>query len=324
MDSPDRRLIMLGIDHHRAGVAVRERLAITAASLPAALAAFKAEPDVEECVLVSTCNRTELYAVVTGHPHLEDAARSVRRLLADYHGLRFEVVAESTYYLDDLDVARHLFRVSSGLDSMIVGEVEILGQVREAMKAAQGARTIGKWLSTLFRHALQVGKRARSETGISHNAASVSYAAVELARNLIGDLAASQVLLIGAGHTAELVARTLVANGVEGIAIVNRTLDHASRLADALGGSSHRFDSLLPLLVAADIVVTSTDAPHAVLTHETVSQVLRARRGRRLLLIDLAVPRDVEPAVGALPGVHLHDLDDLERYVERNVERRAG
>lgn len=323
MAPTDRRLLMLGIDHRRAGVATRERLAFTADSLPTALTALKAVAGVEECVVLSTCNRTELYAVIGVDAHAEDAAQSLVRFLSDHRGVPMDVVAASTYCLDDLDVVRHLFRVSSGLDSMIVGEVEILGQVREALKAAQRACTIGKWLSTLFRHALQVGKRARSETGISHNAASVSYAAVELARNLIGDIRSSQVLLVGAGRTAELVARTLVSNGVEGLAIVNRTLDHATRLADTLGGSAHRFDSLLPLLVAADIVISSTDAPHAVLTAETVRQVLQARRGRRLLLIDLAVPRDVEPAIGTLPDVHLYDLDDLERYVERNLERRA-
>lgn len=322
MTSPDRRLLMLGIDHHRAGVAARERLAFTSASLPSALARLKAMDAVAECVIVSTCNRTELYAIASDVPP-GAAIRALTRFLADGRDIPAESVAASTYSLEELDVVRHLFRVSSGLDSMIVGEVEILGQVRSAMKAAQAEGTLGKWLTALFRHALQVGKRARSETGISHNAASVSYAAVELARGVLGELGGSQALLVGAGHTAELVARALVANGVGGIAIVNRTLDHAKRLADAMGGSAYRFDSLLPLLVAADIVVTSTDAPHAVLTADTVGQVLHARRGRRLLLIDLAVPRDVEPALGALEAVHVYDLDDLERYVERNLERRA-
>ncbi len=318
------QLVLLGINHHVAGVETRERVVFTAATLPRALTTLSSMNSVRECLILSTCNRTELYVILHTDPAEPSSGRALLTdFIAGFHGLELQDVEPCLYYATELDVVRHVFRVSSGLDSMVLGEVEILGQVRTAFQFAQREGVLGKWLSTLFRHALQTGKRARSETGISHNAASVSYAAVALARRLLPDLASAQVLLVGAGATAELVARTLVAHGVEGIVIINRTAAHAERLAEAMHGISATFEDLLPMLVATDIVVTSTDAPHALITAASVARILPARRGRPLLLIDLAVPRDVEPAVGALDGVHVSNLDDLEAFVSTTMQLRV-
>jgi len=317
------QLVMLGTDHHVANVQTREHLVITGDALPQTLVELHTLPNVEECVILSTCNRTEIYAILLGEQQeLLDGRRLLGHFLTNLHGLQFDAVAGSLYYLTEMDVAHHLFRVSSGLESMVLGEVEILGQVKGALQSAQRMGTVGKWLHTLFRHALQTGKRARSETEISHSAASVSSAAVSLARNVLPELSSSQVLLVGAGATAELAARTLVAHGVEGIIIINRTRARAERLAAELHGMAGSLEELLNMLVAADIVMTSTDAPHAILTAEAVATVLPARRGRPLVIIDLAVPRDVEHKVGSLEGVHLYNLDDLEAFVSTTMQRR--
>lgn len=317
-------LLMVGISHRRAAVDLRERVAVPKAELPDALRALHALPGIRECIIVSTCNRTELYAVVDSSASVPVGETTLRQYLAERAGLPLRDLDSLLYSLAELHVAEHLFRVASGLDSLVVGEVEILGQVKEALRAAEAVRTGGKWLYTLFRRALEAGKRARSETGISTGAASVSWAAVELARERVPDLAQAQVLVLGAGATAEAVARALAAHGVEGTMVANRTAERAEKLARQVHGVAVPFAQLLSFLAIADVVICSTDAPHPILTVEAIRSTLAARQGRRLCLIDVAVPRDVEPAVGVLAGVELFDMDTLAERASLGLRRREA
>ncbi|HEY8745683.1 MAG TPA: glutamyl-tRNA reductase, partial [Chloroflexota bacterium] len=239
-------------------------------------------------------------------------------------GMAADAIAPYLYQLSDVLVAQHLFRVASGLDSLVVGEVEILGQVKDALRAAEAAHSGGKWLYTLFRRALEAGKRARSETAISAGATSVSWAAVELARERVPDLAHAQVLVLGAGQTAEAVARALAAHGVEGTMVANRTTERAEKLARLIGGVAVPFPQLLSYLAIADVAICSTDAPHPILSVTSVQSTLAARQGRQLCLIDVAVPRDVEPEVGSLPGVELFDMDALASRAGQGLRRREA
>ena len=317
----DTSLRMLGLSHQVAGVAIRERVAIPVAELAERVAYLRARPGILECVVLSTCNRTELYAVVSDADQDRD---ELIDFLADRAGMAAADLLPFTYALTDLAVAEHLFRVAGGLDSLVVGEVEILGQVKEALRAAERAGTCGKWLHTLFQRAIETGKRARTETDISKGAASVSWAAVELARERLSSLQHAQVLVIGAGATGESVARALVAQGVDGTMVANRTRERAQRLAHAVNGVAVPFEQMLSYLVVADLVICSTDAPHAILSVESVRSTLPARRGRPLSIIDVAVPRDVEPAVADLPGVELYDMDDLAARAGDGLRRREA
>jgi glutamyl-tRNA reductase len=316
-------LLVVGISHQRATVGLRERVAIGKAALPENLLALHGDPRVQECVIVSTCNRTEVYAVVNG-PVPEPGDDALVQFLTQRAGIAADELAPYLYRLSDVLVAQHLFRVASGLDSLVVGEVEILGQVKDALRAAEAAHTGGKWLYTLFRRALEAGKRARSETAISTGATSMSWAAVELARERVPNLSKAQVLVLGAGATAEGIARALAAHGVEGTMVANRTVERAERLAQLVGGVAVPFAQLLSFLAIADVVICSTDAPHPILSLDSVRSTLAARRGRRLYLIDVAVPRDVEPEVGLLPGVELMDIDALAARASKGLRRREA
>lgn len=316
-------LLVVGVSHRRAAVGLRERVAIAKADLPGCLRELRDNPTIRECVIVSTCNRTEVYTVIEGPPSTADS-QPVERFLAARAGMTAAALAPFLYRLSDLLVAQHLFRVASGLDSLVVGEVEILGQVKDALRAAEIAHAGGKWLYTLFRRALEAGKRARTETAISAGATSVSWAAVELARERVPHLAQAQVLVLGAGATAEAVARALAAHGVEGTMVANRTVERAEKLARLVGGVAVPFAQLLSFLAVADVVICSTDAPHPILSVESVRSTLAARQGRRLYLIDVAVPRDVEPAVRALPDVELLDMDALAARASQGLQRREA
>jgi glutamyl-tRNA reductase len=316
-------LLVVGVSHRRAAVGLRERVAIPKADLPESLRTLRSSPTIQECIIVSTCNRTEVYAVVDGGSGSADGL-PLEHFLAERAGMDPEDLRPLLYRLSDVLVAQHLFRVASGLDSLVVGEVEILGQVKDALRAAEAARTGGKWLYTLFRRALEAGKRARSETAISTGATSVSWAAVELARERVPNLAQSQVLVLGAGATAEAVARALAARGVEGTMVANRTAERAETLARTVGGVAVPFAQLLSFLAIADVVICSTDAPHPILSRSSVQSTLAGRQGRRLYLIDLAVPRDIEPDVATLEGVELFDMDALAARASLGLRRREA
>jgi glutamyl-tRNA reductase len=309
-------LLALGISHKTAPVALRERVAFSEAEAREFLTGL----DVQEAVLISTCNRTEFYLVATDPVTAEGV---VLTQLARRAGIRPTELSGVIYSPRNCDAARQLFRVASGLESMIVGEHEIQGQVRRAHEAAVQAGTTGPLTNRLFTAALATGRRVRSETAIGESHVNVSSVAVELAVETLGDLGGRHVVVIGAGETAELTARALVARGVNTIFVANRHADRARSLAEQFGGQVSSLDGLPEQLEQADIVLASTSSPHPIVGHEELELVMRARNGRPLLLIDIAVPRDVDPACSTLGGVTLYDIDDLQSVVARNLEIRA-
>jgi glutamyl-tRNA reductase len=314
-------LLALGASHKTAALALRERIALTDNAAEPLLHELTAHPAIGEAVALSTCNRTELYLLVTDPVEAESA---VLALLARRAGIRPTELLDGIYALRNCDAARHLYRVASGLESMIVGEAEVQGQVKRAYEAALAARTTGPMTNKLFRAALETGKRVRTETAISSGRASVASVAVDAARDALGDLTARHVLLIGAGETAELTARALHDHGVTTMFIANRRRERAIALAQQFGGASGSFDALPAELARADIVISSTSSPHALLGAEELAVVNRGRQGRPLLLVDLAVPRDIDPACAELPGVTLLDIDGLQAQVRRHISVRKA
>ena len=316
-------LLVLGINHTSAPIEVREKLAFLERDLPQALSALSALPLVQEGALLSTCNRTEAYAV--GAPGAGPLEHALAEFLAGWHGLSRHEFDGHLYCYRAGAAAGHLFSVSSGLDSMILGEPDIQRQVKTALEAAQSARSLGTRLNRLFQDALVTGKRTRTETGIARGTFSVGAAAVELATQIFGEsLAGHTVLVLGAGKMSEVTARHLTARGAPAVLVANRTYEKAEALAAQFGGTARRFDDLPALLATADIVVCSTAAPHPIVTRDLVQSVMRVRRGRPLYLIDIAVPRDVEAAVDALENVYLYNIDHLQELVAGARQSRAG
>jgi len=312
-------LLCLGISHKTAPVAVRERLALTTKEGQALCRELVATDAIREAVAISTCNRTEIYLV--GDP--VGAESELLSRLAQRAGTRPTELTDAMYAPRNCDAARQLYRVVSGLESMIVGEAEIQGQAKRAYEAALEAGTTGPLTNRLFTAALQTGKRVRSETTLGEGRASVSSVAVGLARDLIGpELAARDVVIIGAGETSELTARALAQEGVRTIFVANRRADRARSIAERFGGSVSSLHDLPDRLIEADIVVASTSSPHPIIGVDELALVMREREGAPLLLIDIAVPRDVEAACGELEGVTLYDIDDLQAVVARNRQVR--
>jgi glutamyl-tRNA reductase len=314
-------LIALGVSHRTADLELRERLALTEGRAVGVLGELVESEFVHEAAAISTCNRTELYLFSADPVEAETLALGV---LARGAEIRPTELVESLYSLRGTDAARHLYRVAAGLDSMILGEAEIQGQVKRAYELALVEGATGPVLNRLFRGALAAGKRARTETAVSERGVSIPSVAVELAQRALGDLADREVLLVGAGETAELTARALAARGVETIFIANRHHNRAIGLAQRFGGRAVRFDELPARLEDADIVVSSTNSPHHIVEREELEVVMRARDGRPLLVIDLAVPRDIEPGCRSVPGVTVHDVDDVQTIAERNASGRAA
>jgi glutamyl-tRNA reductase len=315
-------LLALGVSHKTAPLDLRERLALTEGKSVGVLGELKSSEPVIEAAAVSTCNRTELYLVVADPVAAESLALGA---LAREAGIRPTELVGSLYAHRGIDAAEHLFAVASGLDSMILGEAEIQGQVKRAYELALVEGATGPILNRMFRGALAAGKRVRSETRIGAGGISVPSAAVELARrSLGGDLGSRRVLLIGAGETAELTAKALAVRGVEAVFVANRRHDRAIGLADRFGGRAIRIDELPTHLLEADIVVSSTNSPHHIVERDELELVMREREGRELLLIDLAVPRDVDPACVDVEGVSIHDVDDVQSVADRNVGGREA
>src|SRR4051794_38121456 len=300
-------LLALGASHKTAAVAVRERIALTEAAAERFMRELVSEEPIQEAVVLSTCNRTELYLVVGD---AVEAETTVLGRLARRAGVRPTELLEGIYSLRNCDAARHLYRVTSGLESMVVGEAEVQGQVKRAYEAALSAQSTGPMTNKLFRAALATGKRVRTDTAISVGRASVASVAVEAARDALGDLGSRHVLIIGAGETAEGTARALHDQGVETMFVANRRRERAIALAERFGGSTIAFDALPDALTHADIVVASTSSPHQILGAEELALVMPERAGRPLLLIDLAVPRDIDAARAELAGVAPSDRDD--------------
>src|SRR4051794_27303374 len=314
-------LLLLGISHKTAPVALRERLALTQVEGERFLRELVTLPEVREAAVISTCNRTEIYLVVGDGVAAESA---VLGRLANRAGIRPTELADVIYSPRNCDAARQLFRVTSGLESMIVGESEVQGQVRRAYELALEAGVTGAMTNRLFTAALSTGKRVRSETGIARGRASISTVAVDLAQDVMGDLEHRHVVIIGAGETSELTAQALAEKGVRTVFVANRHAARARSVATKFGGAVVSLDALPAQLEAADIVVASTSSPHPIVGSEELALVVHARAGRPLVLMDLAVPRDVDPACADLPGVTLYDIDDLQAVVARTLAVRSG
>jgi len=314
-------LLALGVSHKTAPLDLRERLSLTEGRAVGALRELTAAAGIHEAAAISTCNRTELYLVVSDPVEAESTALGVLTRQAE---IRPTELLGHLYSLRSGEAVRHLFRVTAGLDSMIVGEAEIQGQVKRAYELALVEGGTGPILNRLFRGALAAGGRARDETGISEKNVSIPSVAVDLARRTLGDLGDRRVLVIGAGETAELLARALVSRGVATVFVANRHYDRAIGLAQRFDGNAVRFEELPEQLEQADIVVSATNSPHHIVERDDLEQVMQTRGGRPLLLVDIAVPRDIEPACREIAGVSLHDIDDVQQIAERNASGREA
>lgn len=312
-------LVVIGLSHRTASVALREQIAFTPEQAEETLRIAGAEERMPERLLLSTCNRTELYALAeTPEVSRELFGEMVRR----HRGIELEPHAETLYVRQGREMVEHLFRVASSIDSMIVGEVQILGQVHAAFEIARRAGSTGPLMHRLLEAAFRVGKRVRTETEIAIGAVSVSYAAVTLASRIFADLDKRTALLVGTGETGALAARHLLDQGIGRITVTNRTFERAEALAAELGATAVPFESLETALQTASILVTATASPEPIIRRELVKRAQAGRKNRTLLILDIAVPRDVEPSVREIPNVFLYDIDSLEGLVRENLERR--
>lgn len=313
-------LILVGMSHRTAPLELREQLSISETVTPDILAALQKLEGVRGASLLSTCNRVETVVSTEN----EDVADGVVALLSELSDAPREEIEKHVYVMRNRDVIRHLFRVASGLDSMVVGEPQIGGQVRSAFQQSSKASSLDPLLQTLFEQTLRVAKKVRTETGIGESAVSIPYAAVELARKIFGDLTGLQVLLLGAGEVGELTAQNLCGTGIGRLVIANRAYDKAVQLADRFQGEPIAYETVAASLGQFDIIVTSTNASHHVVTASDVSAAMAGRRKQSLFFIDLSVPRNLDPEIGKLDGVYLYNIDDLQEIAESNLEKRQG
>ena len=314
-------ILVVGLSHKTAPIDLRERLNVPEQDLPRPLEMMGDSPEVMERMLVATCNRVEVYAVTEGQ--VEKAAEAITDCLATYRNLAKAEFVDRLYTYTAADAVRHVFRVASSLDSMVVGEPQILGQVKAAYSIAQAREATGIILNNLLEQAFHVAKRVRSETGIASSAVSVSSAAVKLARKIFGDLTGRSVLIIGAGEMAELALRHLLDDGVRSVLVANRSYDRAVALAQQFSGRAVTFESFRQEMVGADIVISATSAPHVILKKEDMQAIIHQRRHRPIFLIDIADPRDIDPACNEVDNVYLYNIDDLQSVVEANLKERC-
>ncbi len=312
-------IVVAGLNYRTAPVSIREKFTFSDADLELALKELKETKSVMECVIVGTCNRTELYVVVD-REHLCD--HYLRGFIEKWFGVPREQFNKHLYIYENEKAIDHLFRVTSGLDSMVIGETQILGQIRNAFLLSQQTKTTGTLFNTLFKQAVTLAKRAHTETGIGENPVSVSYAAVELGKRIFGSYDHKKVMIIGAGKMSELTVKHLYANGADKVIVVNRTLSRAQELAGKFQGVASSMDKLLDYLEEVDIVISSTGSSEMVLNRAQVAAVLQKRRSRPLFMIDIAVPRDLDSAIGDLPNVFLYDIDNLQSIVNNHLQER--
>lgn len=310
-------LLALGINHKTAPVALREKVAFTPDSLVEALASLKKLEGVDESVIVSTCNRTELYVNTQ-----DESGQKLLQWLSDFHHLDVQEISSNSYVLAQDEAVKHIMRVASGLDSLILGEPQILGQVKQAFGDAKHSGMINSEFDKLFQHTFSVAKRVRSETDIGANAVSVAYAAVQLAKHIFAELPKRSVLLVGAGETIELVAQHLKEQGVSKIAVANRTVARAEALAETLGASVYTLSQVPEHLKDFDIVISSTASQLPLIGKGMVEKALKQRKNMPMFLVDLAVPRDIESEVNDLGDAYLYTVDDLQHIVQKNLENR--
>jgi len=314
-------LLALGINHKTAPVALRERIAFSPETLDQALESLLAQPMVQGGVVLSTCNRTELYLSVEERENLQEA---LVRWLCDYHHLREDEVRQSLYWHEDNDAVSHLMRVASGLDSLVLGEPQILGQVKKAYADSHRAHGNASELERMFQKSFSVAKRVRTETDIGASAVSVAFAACTLARQIFESLSTVTVLLVGAGETIELVARHLREHKVQNMIIANRTRERAELLANEVGAEVIDLSEIDERLKDADIVISSTASPLPIIGKGMVERAMKARRNKPMLLVDIAVPRDVEPEVGEIANAYLYSVDDLQSIIQHNLAQRKA
>ena len=312
-------ILVVGLNHRTAPVEIREQYTIEESVLNEALLELRGQKSIFENVILSTCNRTEVYVVTD---QLHTGRYYTKSFLSNWFGVEMDTLDHYLFIKSDEEAIKHLFRVTCGLDSLVIGETQILGQIRDAFLKAQSLKVTGTIFNELFKEALTVAKRSHSETSINDNAVSVSYAAVELARKVFGRLERKHVTIIGAGKMGELAATHLKSQGSNEVTVMNRTLEKAKELAEKFSGLAASMSQLSSTLLETDIIISSTGARDFVLTVENVEAAIKARKGRPLLIVDIAVPRDVDPAINKLEGVFLYDIDDLEGIVQSNLEER--
>lgn len=310
-------LIAIGLNHNSAPIEIRERISFGPDIIVAALRDLTAQACVSEAVILSTCNRTEIYCSAT-----PESINSLSRWVADFHGLDPAIVAPYLYSYRDNDTIHHLLSVASGLDSLMLGEPQILGQVKSAYQTAADAGATGKLLCRLFQHSFTAAKRVRTDTAIGDSPVSVAFAAVSLAKQIFSDLSEQTALLIGAGETIELTARHLQQHGIGRMIVANRTVANARELAEQFGGYAISLTEIPGHLAEADVVIASTASPLPVLGKGTVESALKKRRHRPIFMVDIAVPRDIEPEVAGLQDVYLYTVDDLEEVIQDNLQSR--
>ena len=312
-------IIVVGVNHKSAPIEIREKLAFSMRKLNESLKNLDRHPLISENIILSTCNRVEIYAKVED---IENGVISLKKFFADYHEIPMQELNQHFYTYINQETIEHLFSVSSSLDSMIVGEPQILGQVKDAYVAAKDQKATGIILSQLFERSFSVAKKVRSETAIAEKTVSVSYAAVELAKKIFDDLKDKVVLLVGAGEMSELAARHLLASGVNSILVSSRNFERAVGLARSLKGSAIRFENFADELIRTDIVISSTSAPNSIIRKDVVEKAIHKRKNKPMFFIDIAVPRDVEPEVNDIENIYLYNIDDLQKIVDSNKLER--
>jgi len=312
-------IVVVGLSHKTAVTECRAKLTFPEDTIPAALGRLMSYPGIQESLIISTCNRVEIYSSVKDSAQ---GAESIKQFISDYHGLSRPDLEQSLYVYPDGDGVRHVFRVASSLDSLVVGEPQILGQLKDAFDLALKAKTTSTVLNKLLKKSISVAKRVRTETRLAEGAVNISYAAVELAKKIFGTLEGKSVMLLGAGEMAELAARHLMNNKVDKIMVANRTFERAEELAREFKGDAIRFEHFPGTMVTADILICSTGAQKPVVTYDIVRQVARERRNRPIFLIDISMPPNIEAGCGDIDGVYLYNIDALQSVVDTNVQGR--
>ena len=313
------KVFVVGLNHKIADVDVREKLAFQGDKLAEGLMRFRELPGIQEAMILSTCNRVELYANIQD---TQQASDSVKAFLSAFHNINRSSLDRSLYIYDDSEAAKHVFRVAASLDSMVIGEPQILGQLKDAFELALSKKTTGILLNKLMKKAISVAKRVRTETKIAENAVSISFAAVELAKKIFTDLSRRVFMLLGAGEMAELAAKHLIGNGVREVLVSNRTFDRACDLAKEFKGRPVKFEDFILEMVRTDIMICSTGAPHYILTKNQMQKVMKERKQRQVFIIDISVPRNIDPEINDLENVYLYNVDDLQGVVNSNMFER--
>ncbi len=312
-------ILVLGLNHKTANVNIREKLAFNGDKLNEGIFALKGLPEIDEAAILSTCNRVEIYTLAKDSTN---SAEAIKDFLSKYHSINRDELEKPLYFFSGSDAVRHVFRVASSLDSMIIGEPQILGQLKDAFDFALNKKTTGVILNKLMKNAISTAKRVRTETRIAENAVSISFAAVELARKIFKELSGKSFMLLGAGEMAELAARHLVSNGVKDVKVANRTFERGCELAQDFNGRAVRFEDLLTELVSTDIVICSTGASDYVLKKEHMQKIMKERRHKPVFLIDISVPRNIDPDINNIDNVYLYNIDDIQEVVDTNILER--